>query len=291
MNSVDTNSYVTIIKSVLDEPIRKMVVIDKGWTNLVFDVNDAWIFRFVRNPESTQIAIEKDFLPSFAKQSPVPIPTPVILKEKEDTTSFQYLVYPKLQGERLSQQRLDGFRLGELERLSKSLAKFLSTLHQSKFKHPNLLAHPYGGADFWHDLWPAVSPLLSKKTKEKAFAYFSETITTLAQFPEVQTLTHSDLGPNNMLLDVNNNQLAGIIDFGDIALADPAIDFSSFYRNFGRQFVENILLHYSAPTQDNFMLRVDYQSKRKLFFVTYFALNYGFEDAVPSQIKVIEAMF
>ncbi len=296
---MEIESYVALIEAVLDEPITNLRIIDKGWTNLVFDVNDTWIFRFVRNADSKQIAIEKDFLPNFSKRSPITIPTPVTFKNSANSSGLNYLVYPKIHGERLSQGRLDGFTLGELELLCKSLGNFLSSLHQSKFQHPNLLAYPYGGSDFWNDLWPLVSPLLNKKSKEKALAYFTETIELLEQSPIRQTLTHSDLGPNNMLLDASKNTLAGIIDFGDIALADPAIDFSSFYRNFGRQFVENILQHYTAPSttpstapsNDNFMLRIDYQSKRKLFFVTYFAMNYGFEKAVPDQISVIEAMF
>ena len=294
--TMSNQSYLNFIESILEEPLDTCNVIDKGWTNLIFDVNDKWIFRFARHAESKQINIETDFLAVFSELSPIVIPSPqdvmtnLILNTQADTPS-NFMVYPKIQGVRLSHERLENFSDQQLKQLYKSLGEFLSALHSFNFEHEHLAKFPYGGASFWEDLWPVVETRLKKRTRQKAYDYFRKTIAILDATPTTQTLTHSDLGPNNMLLDASKNKLAGVIDFGDIAIADPAIDFSSFYRNFGRNFVENILTNYSYPLGEHFWLRVDYESKRKLFFVTYFALNYGFEDNISDMISVIEAMF
>jgi len=291
------NSYLDLIEKALSqtglaERITNYTVIDKGWTNIVFDINDTWIFRFARFSESNQIVVEKDFLPSFASISPIKIPSPdlefsKILKQ----SNYRFIAYQKIQGEKLSHKRLESFSQKEQEQLCQSLGDFLSALHSFDFKHEHLAEYPYGGKSFWNDLWPVVEPLLNQETKDKAYAFFSEVTEILKKNSIRKCITHSDLGTNNLLLHYPKNQLAGVIDFGDIAIADPAIDFSSFYRHFGKHFVEMILEHYSPAVDEDFWLRIDYHSKRKLFFVTYFALNYGYEDSVSDLIKLIEKMF
>ena len=49
--------------------------------------------------------------------------------------------------------------------------------------------------------------------------------------------------------------------------------------------------HYQLPLGEDFWTRVDYESKRKLFFVVFFALNYGFEKYVPGVVRAIESQF
>ncbi|MBV7333786.1 hypothetical protein KFU94_37250 [Chloroflexi bacterium TSY] len=59
---------------------------------------------------------------------------------------------------------------------------------------------------------------------------------------------------------------------------------------YGRGFVEQILHHYTGPVERNFFARIDFEARRKLFFVVYFALKYGFDDHVPDIIEMIETM-
>ena len=93
------------------------------------------------------------------------------------------------------------------------------------------------------------------------------------------------------MVNFEQGVLSGVIDFGDLCLGDPAADFASFYRNFGRQVTEELLCYYHRQIEDNFWARIDYKSKRKMFFLVYFALNYGFENDVPRIIQYIEQLF
>ncbi len=105
------------------------------------------------------------------------------------------------------------------------------------------------------------------------------------------TVAHSDFGTNNVLLDAARSEIAGVIDFGDISLSDPSTDFATFYRRFGKSFAELVAGSYRLPMGDDFWTRVDYESKQKLFFVAFFALNCGFEEYVPGIVRAIESQF
>ncbi len=104
-------------------------------------------------------------------------------------------------------------------------------------------------------------------------------------------MAHSDFGTSNVLIDPARSEIAGVIDFGDMSIGDPAADFATFYRRFGKPFAEDMAENYRLPLGDDFWTRVDYESKRKPFFVLFFALNYGFEEHVPDLVSAIEAQF
>ncbi len=278
------DNYLQRIQSVFPEPIAAYQIFDGGWTNIVVEVNGKWIFRFVRDARNTQISVERDFLPAFEAHSPVAIPH--LVWDGED-----FIAYRKIEGERFSPEKFAQFSTARKRKISKQLGGFLTSLHEFQFPHRFLAEAPYGGSDFWQDLWPLVSPQLSDETRAKAERFFTEVIAYRDAEPFPLTITHSDLGTNNILVDFSRNHLGGIIDFGDMCLADPAVDFAGFYRHFGRAFVEEMLGYYERPLSTNFWHRIEYESRRKSFFVVYFAHHYGFQSYIPGIIEYIESQF
>lgn len=276
--------YLERIRADFIEPINSYKIISEGWTNLVIEINTRWIFRFIRNKNNFQLALERDFLPKFASISPVIIPHPVM-------SGDGYLAYRKIIGERFAPNRYLLFSPIQKTKLLKLLGEFLTCLHDFSFTHPYLSEAPYGGSDFWSDLWLLVKDHLSEATKDKAENYFIDVFKQISTIPVTKTLIHSDLGTNNILVNFEQSNLAGIIDFGDLCMGDPAADFAGFYRNFGRQFVEELLQYYQRSIESNFWARIEYESKRKMFFVVYFAWNYGFESHIPSILEYIEKLF
>ena len=276
--------YLDRIQAEFFEPINSYKIIQEGWTNLVVEINEQWIFRFVRDQTKTQIAVERDFLPKFAKVSPVNIPSLII-------SGDDYIAYRKIAGDRFSPQNFLLFSNTQKAKLFELLGQFLTCLHNFPFTHRYLSAAPYGRSDFWNDLWLPVRDNLSEQTRNKAECFFNHAFQQINAIPFEKTLTHSDLGTNNILVNYDRYHLAGIIDFGDISIADPAVDFAGFYRNFGRQFVEELLKYYQRPIESNFWARIEYESKRKMFFVIYFALNHGFATQIPTILEYIEKLF
>lgn len=266
------------------EPINSYKVIQAGWTNLVIEINDKWIFRFVRDSNNTQLAVEQDFLPRFERVSPLNVPC-IVLSDND------YIAYPKIAGTRFSPQKFSLFSSIQRIKLIKLLGEFLTCLHNFQFTHQYLSEAPYGGDDFWNDLWFPVKDKLCQQTRNNAEKYFIKALEQIQAIPFTKTLTHSDLGTNNILVNFERCQLEGIIDFGDLCLSDPAADFAGFYRNFGHQFVEDLLHYYQRSIEANFWTRIKFESKRKMFFVAYFALNYGYESHVSNILQNIEKLF
>ncbi len=66
-----------------------------------------------------------------------------------------------------------------------------------------------------------VFPLLDDELRSGARALFDE-IDTLTGFEPA--LVHSDLGPEHIL--VRDDRLAGVIDWGDVRIGDPALDYA-----------------------------------------------------------------
>ena len=59
-------------------------------------------------------------------------------------------------------------------------------------------------------------------------------------------LLHCDIAPGHLLYDRSTERLAGVIDFGDIALGEPARDFIYIAEDFGPVILADVLKHYSC---------------------------------------------
>ena len=277
-------TYESIVRDVLDEPVGSLDRVDEGWTNIVLEVNRKWIFRFVRDPSNTQLGVEQAFLPLFKGHSPLPIP-------EIRYSGPHFIAYEKIEGVKFSEAIFRSLGTGERSNLAAALGNFLSCFHAVAFEHRDLKAAPFGGGDFWRELWPAAAPRLQPGTRKKAEGYFHRALSGIASAAYRDVVTHSDFGTSNVLIDPARSEIAGVIDFGDISISDPAADFATFYRRLGKPFAEAMAENYRLPLGDDFWTRVDFESRRKLFFVLYFALNHGFEKHVPGLVSEIESQF
>lgn len=272
------------VREVLDDSVESIVRIDEGWTHIVLEVNGKWIFRFVRDPSNTQLAVEQAFLPLFNERSPLPIPA-------IRYSGANFIAYEKIEGVKFSESVFHSLGWREKTSHAAALGDFLTSLHAVPFEHRHLSTAPFGGDDFWEELWPAAAPRLNPSTRNKAEDYFHRALSRIASAAYPVVVTHSDIGTGNVLIDGSGTKLTGVIDFGDISLSDPATDFATFYRRFGKPFAVDMAEAYRLSMGDDFWTRVDYQSKRKLFFVLYFALNHGFDEHVPDLVRAIESQF
>ena len=277
-------TYESIIRDALTEPVESIIQFDDGWTHVVLEVNAKWIFRFVRDLSNTQLAVEQAFLPLFQKDSPLLIP-------EIRYSGTNYIAYKKIEGVKFSETIFQSLGQRERKTTAEALGNFLSCLHAVAFEHQHIKDAPFGGNDFWQELWPAVSPCLRGHIREKAEDYFQRAIPKVTSATYQNVIAHSDFGTNNVLIDATRPQIVGVIDFGDLSISDPAADFATFYRRFGKQFAVDMVEYYQLSLGDDFWTRVDYESKRKLFFVVFFALNYGFEEYVPGIVRAIESQF
>jgi aminoglycoside phosphotransferase (APT) family kinase protein len=56
--------------------------------------------------------------------------------------------------------------------------------------------------------------------------------------------------------------LTGVLDWSDAAVADPAVDFARLYRDFGRDFLESVVEAYGGlADRDRTLQRIQYYAR------------------------------
>jgi aminoglycoside phosphotransferase (APT) family kinase protein len=199
-------------------PITGFQEIAGGWDSYSYLVNESWIFQLPRPAAPPGwFAGQVRLLGSLRGRLPSAIPDPQFISEA-----------PLCMGYR----RIDGIpanRAAEGE-WPEQLGTFLRRLHAIDPAEAGL---PPGLPGDWRKLNRAiiqefqdrVVPLLTRderRSAETLFAAFVEDHTFSSFSPVV---VHRDLGPEHILV-TSDGRLAGVIDWGDAQLGDPAIDFS-----------------------------------------------------------------
>lgn len=77
MSSLDDDEH-ALLERIRQLQIAPLIdayrMIKDGWTNVVGEINDTWVFRFVRDARNTQVQLEQDALTAFTAVSPLNIP-------------------------------------------------------------------------------------------------------------------------------------------------------------------------------------------------------------------------
>ena len=184
-----------------------LLEIDGGWDYKVLILGGEWVLRIPRHePACESLEKEAELLPALAPALPIEIP-----RFEQFSRDPPFAVYRLIRGEPLRDEDPDGVRA------------FLEALHSVDpsglpAARPDWLETYREQAERWRGI---VLPLLDADERQAGEALLRE-IETLAGYEPA--LTHSDLGPEHMI--VRNGRLAGVIDWGDARIGDPAIDYA-----------------------------------------------------------------
>ncbi len=184
-----------------------LVAIDDGYDFKVLVVDDAWVVRFPRR-EAVVSALETEIalLPQLA--AALPIAVPEFAHVSHDPP---FVAYPFIRGEPLVDEDAAGVRA------------FLDALHAFDpsglpVERPDWIALYRNQCAEFERL---VVPLLDIDEGERAAALLAQ-VETLTGF--TPSLVHADLGPEHLL--VRDKRLIGVIDWGDVRVGDPALDYA-----------------------------------------------------------------
>jgi aminoglycoside phosphotransferase (APT) family kinase protein len=196
-----------LIAEALGHRPTTIVEIDVGYDFEVAIVDDEWVFRFPRRAGVEEaLEVEIVLLPALAPALPVAVPS----FEHISREPF-FVGYRLIRGEPLVDEDADGVRA------------FLEALHALDpaglpMERPDWVeAYRNQCAEFER----LVLPLFDRDRHSEAERLFAE-VETLVDFKPA--LLHADLGPEHLL--VRDGRLAGVIDWGDARVGDPALDYS-----------------------------------------------------------------
>jgi aminoglycoside phosphotransferase (APT) family kinase protein len=209
----------------------------EGWDNAVWLVDERWAFRFPRRTIAIP-GVEREIavLPALAPRLPVGIPAPVFAGRPALGYPWPFFGAALLPGVEAGDAALDD---GARIRIAPVLARFLRVLHDTELDQ-DLPIDPNWRGDMPRRVEMTVDWLarLEREGLWRAPAAVSDLLAEAEALPATtrSVLCHGDLHFRHVLVD-EQGTLTGVIDWGDLCRADPAIDLSllwSFFPPEGR---------------------------------------------------------
>lgn len=192
-----------------------------GWDNRTFHLGDGMSIRMPSDEAyAPQILKEFKWLPVLAKGLSVQITNPIALGKPSDTYPWHWSVNQWLDGDVASLANI-----ANLNDFAESLGCFLNEFHKiDATTGPQAGEHNFhrGGdlANYDKEMQEALPKINEKQHREIATALWQDALSS--KWQEKLVWVHGDLATGNIL--VRDGKLHAIIDFGCMAVGDPACD-------------------------------------------------------------------
>jgi aminoglycoside phosphotransferase (APT) family kinase protein len=207
-----------------------LTLLAEGWDNAVWVADDGWAFRFPQRELGVRgLTRELDVLPRLAPLLPLAVPVPELRGEPTDDYPWPFFGFRLVPGREAALAGLDD---GARSRLARPLADFLSALHArggAVVSELDVPVDPLGRAD------PTVRvPRIRERLAEleemqlrPSAEEFEPLLLAAEALPpsNEHVLVHGDLHARHVLVD-DAGIPTGVIDWGDLCLADRSVDLS-----------------------------------------------------------------
>ena len=260
--------------------------LDEGWDSVVYEANRAWVFRFPKRPEVEACQdVERTLLPALATRLALPIPVPERLGRATSAYPFRFLGYRKLAGTPAILLSLEAV---EVAACGTQLGAFLMALHDVPLDEARSLGVRESPDRRCFERWhrhvvtrlPSMSAALSAPLRAATDAFLSSPLP--GDFTGPPCLVHCDLGDTHVLVDEAARRVAGILDWGDACLGDPALDFAGLLQWLGEPLLAGSLAAYRGATVDERFLE---RARAAAVYTSFSALWYGLEGHRPEYVR------
>lgn len=233
-----------------------------GWDFDAFLVDATWVFRFPRHAKALPWqARELRLLTWLDDTLSLPVPRPA--RVSGPTAAFPYPFH----GHRLL-EGLGGDKMlpaaHRWDTCAQQLGTFFRELHDATARAPASLALEHDTSTFAASLEgargfaPELERVLAPKAWALALRYLEGEVPPPPDFDGAPTLRHADLFLEHVLFDPATGGVAGIIDWADAGLGDPAHDFVTLWVFFDEAFLQATLDAYAPTDRPGLTARVRY---------------------------------
>jgi aminoglycoside phosphotransferase (APT) family kinase protein len=203
-------------------PIKEVAI--QGWDNRTFHLGNDMLIRLPSTATyALQVEKEQTWLPKLAPHITLHIPKPIEMGKPTDEYPWHWSIYQWLPGTSANMVQCDETNLAII---AKKLANFLHELHTIKTTNaPEPGKHNFfrGGdlAIYDEETKTALATLKDIIDIKKTSEVWQQALTST--WHKKPIWIHGDMSLDNILLN-NDKQITAIIDFGLMAVGDPACD-------------------------------------------------------------------
>lgn len=259
-----------------DLPVERYVRLGEGWDSVALLVNDQDVFRFAKRPDvAVRQGREAELLPLLADRLPLAIPRYTRTWSDPAWPGKRIVGYRLIPGEQLMPDRA---RPEHRAAQAAQLGAFVSALHavplEEARRHGALGGDAASRREAYRGFFATVRsnmlPLFDTRERAAIVAFWSRYLDDDSCFAFTPTLVHRDLNSEHVLFDSATGQLTGVIDWGDAAIDDPAVDFAGIRSQLGDDFARQMLAAYHRPLDATFPRRMDFYAGMEPFHEIHF---------------------
>jgi|SRR3989344_4539195 len=287
--SISNDTILKIVRKIFpDNSDETIQIFDDGWDYIVIVVNNKTAFRFPRREDYIKtLPIEVNFLEQFASKSPVNVPK--LIYKKDEETGISFVTYEFIPGVQFTKIISYNFSKMDLLTIAQQLGSFLTAVHSFPTEKAKQLGiQQIDSFDSWQKrltkIKKEVFPHIDENEQQWIITLFKNFLETIAKTPIKSVLTHSDIMPEHIIVDPEVHTLSGIIDFGDILIADPAYDFT-FLARYGKDFLNEAYKNYGLPKDAAFEIRRQFYEDRLAVTNLEHSLELGDQERIATHKK------
>lgn len=229
---IDEDKARLLIASQFQLTIQTIRLLDEGWDNLVYLINDTLIFRFPRRDFGVScMENEIVLLPYLAKQVSFPLSAPLYIGHSSSSYPYPFAGYKMIQGQPLCEA---SDALIHDRTFAIILATWLKELHSIP------ATEDYASLIKGDQTWRLNLPHRISRCNENLSryeSYFSEAgfnksllLDVIATLPKLnltdtrKSYLHGDLYSRHIIVNPSTLLPSGLIDWGDTHIGNPGID-------------------------------------------------------------------
>lgn len=229
---IDENKARQLINTQFHLKLETIRLLDEGWDNLVYLVNDTFIFRFARREFGIDcIENEIALLPLIAKQVAFPLSAPRYIGHPTPLYPYPFAGYKMIEGLPLCDA---SNTLVQDKKFAITLASWLKELHAIPVAEEPM--PPLKGDQTWRlDLTHRMTRCNENLSHYEAYfleAGFSKASlqTVINVLPKlnltdtIKSYLHGDLYSRHIIVNPAISMPSGLIDWGDTHIGNPGID-------------------------------------------------------------------
>jgi aminoglycoside phosphotransferase (APT) family kinase protein len=294
MTAPEKNTEVapSAIRAILERQFPELAPVSarylgRGMDSVAYLIDGRWVFRFpLRADVERQLHLEHAVLPVLAPRLPVPIPTFRYWGHPSDDFPMHFAGYEQLPGP--TGVEIDQSRVA-FDLLAPQLGTFLTALHAFPVADAERLGVEISRVEeHWEEIRTdslaclELARSLAPRTQIERVRGYLEQLEPLPAPPWPVSLVHQDLSYEHVLLNATGTRLTGVIDWGDVAIADPTIDFVGWLAWGGESFVRAVLANYRGPVDARVLDRV----RPWATFRAVQDIRFGLDNDQPDVVRV-----